>query len=211
MLKDDYIAGLFKSHLPKGLLWRRRGGTEYLNPANAGRFPTWSWAHLDGPIDCLHFSMDWLYVNNTVVHDIHAELVDPHNVFGQVTSGYIRLRGPCTEISRDDIHEPSKAVDSGDSHYIIEPESIRADIQLDFDFNPDSFSWTSVTLLFIGEYEDLNISNAPYQSNLGLILVPVQCRDATTFERAGTFQSFRREEDIDLLSDPKNYMDLNII
>ncbi|PMD47717.1 HET-domain-containing protein [Hyaloscypha variabilis F] len=211
ILKDDYIAGQFKSHLPKGLLWRRRSGTEYLNPANAARFPTWSWAHSEGPIDCLHFTMDWLYMKNTVVHDIHVELVDPHNVFGQVTSGYIRLRGPTMEISRDDIHEPSKAVDSADSHYFIEPESFRADIQLDFDFNPGSFSWTSVTLLFIGEYEDLNISHAPFQSNLGLILVPAQCHDATTFERVGTFQSFRWEEDQDLQSDPKNYVDLTII
>jgi hypothetical protein len=155
--------------------------------------------------------MDWLYIKNTVVHDIHVELVDPHNVFGQVTSGYIKLRGPTMEISRDDFHEPSKAVGSGDSYYFIEPESFRRDIELDFDFNPGSFSWKSVTLLFIGEYEDLNISNAPFKSNLGLILLPAQCHDATTFERAGTFQSFRWEDDEDFQDDSKNYMDLTII
>ena len=42
----SYVAGLWRDHLPFGLLWRKAG--EWLKPAPTYRAPTWSWAAWDG-------------------------------------------------------------------------------------------------------------------------------------------------------------------
>ncbi|KAF7507839.1 hypothetical protein GJ744_010003 [Endocarpon pusillum] len=53
---DQYLAGLWRSHLPAALLWHRRLGTRlrpfyaHFDTRRSARAPSWSWASLDGSI-----------------------------------------------------------------------------------------------------------------------------------------------------------------
>ncbi|KAJ4247465.1 hypothetical protein NW762_013140 [Fusarium torreyae] len=85
-LDDEYVAGLWRSHLIEGLLWQGlkcRRNQEY-------KAPSWSWASMDG-IPALR-----------VQHNHHtlAEVLDVKvklkgsNPYGEVTGGRIRIRAP---------------------------------------------------------------------------------------------------------------------
>jgi len=48
-MKTEYLAGLWRSHLPYTLLWSaRRGKAKRLSPGIA---PSWSWASISGPVE----------------------------------------------------------------------------------------------------------------------------------------------------------------
>nr|OQO25279.1 hypothetical protein B0A51_08842 [Rachicladosporium sp. CCFEE 5018] len=92
-----YAAGLFQVHLPYDLLWRHRG-----ERAVTWRAPTWSWASIDGAIEMSPAAGGTSYDANcqtyTEVRSVHVDLVDPQNVYGQLRSAKIYLRGyviPC--------------------------------------------------------------------------------------------------------------------
>jgi hypothetical protein len=52
MEDDEYVAGMWKSDLIKGLLWRRKFGEESVGISTEWRAPSWSWAKacINGPI-----------------------------------------------------------------------------------------------------------------------------------------------------------------
>ncbi|OQO03993.1 hypothetical protein B0A48_10636 [Cryoendolithus antarcticus] len=93
----EYVAGLFQQHLPYDLVWRHRG-----ERSESYRAPTWSWASIDGPID-MRFTNRCPPCNlccqaYTEVLAVHVDLVDPLNVYGQLKSAELCLRGyviPC--------------------------------------------------------------------------------------------------------------------
>jgi hypothetical protein len=95
LLKSTYAAGLWRCHLPYSLLWTAKSGayrsTDYLAPS-------WSWVSVEGPIsfpDGMRevFNLLKLKGECATVLDIGIDLVTPTDPFGQVKSGWIRLRG----------------------------------------------------------------------------------------------------------------------
>ncbi|OAL45520.1 HET-domain-containing protein [Pyrenochaeta sp. DS3sAY3a] len=88
---DNYLAGLWKSHLPLGLLW------SCAQPFKQGKFqtyraPSWSWASLVGQVD-------WFNANFTEV-DPMLEVVScvtnpahPQAPYGAVQSGLLTVQG----------------------------------------------------------------------------------------------------------------------
>jgi hypothetical protein len=85
-MQDEYIAGLWRSHLIQGLLWeglRARRVSEY-------RAPSWSWTSMDGTP-----GMGLLdeYEPLAEVLDVKVNLKGA-NPYGEVTGGYIKLRAP---------------------------------------------------------------------------------------------------------------------
>lgn len=85
-MPDEYIAGLWRSHLIEGLLWqglRARRVSEY-------RAPSWAWASMDGipGIGLLHE-----YESLAQVLDVKVNLKGA-KPYGEVTGGYIKLRAP---------------------------------------------------------------------------------------------------------------------
>ena len=58
------------------------------------RAPSWSWVSQDGPVSQRASFKD---LDNCIpwatVEDVHMDLVDPNNVFGQVKAGYLRVTG----------------------------------------------------------------------------------------------------------------------
>ncbi|KAH6960165.1 heterokaryon incompatibility protein-domain-containing protein [Fusarium avenaceum] len=101
----DYLAGIFRPHLPWALLWHREPNTsdpmhdkqplgeELFTP---GGVPTWSWASCKFPVKSYPHTVTQFLVNGTVLVDVKcAEVVlaDKENPYGQVKSGKIELVG----------------------------------------------------------------------------------------------------------------------
>jgi hypothetical protein len=103
LIDDEYLAGIWRSTIPKALLWY----ISTYHPAKEVppfrptpyRAPSWSWASVEGQIH----NTSWLYSsyididpNSTSCVQIHEAMITPlveGDVYGQVTSGYLRLSG----------------------------------------------------------------------------------------------------------------------
>jgi hypothetical protein len=69
-------------------------GNTKKSSVRAYRAPSWSWVSQDGPVSQrasfkdLDSCIPW-----ATVEEVHMDLVDPNNVFGEVKSGYLRVTG----------------------------------------------------------------------------------------------------------------------
>ncbi|KAK0124806.1 hypothetical protein ONS96_008687 [Cadophora gregata f. sp. sojae] len=97
---QDYIAGLWKSNLIYGLLYRVERDSAIIPSRFSDRAPSWSWASVYGVIT--FFPQDygnlaqWPYTTVVSAHIDHNG--DP---YGQLKGGSIQLRGPLSEIPLD--------------------------------------------------------------------------------------------------------------
>jgi hypothetical protein len=86
----EYLAGIWSFNLVHGLLWHCFGRTK-LRFYNA---PSWSWASVDGEVD-VHSHHDSRFCDKLVeVIEARTFHSSPNMVYGTVTDGYIRLKGP---------------------------------------------------------------------------------------------------------------------
>ncbi|KAK4465331.1 heterokaryon incompatibility protein-domain-containing protein [Cladorrhinum samala] len=100
---DEYLAGLWKSQLPRALLWCTHRIRPCYRPPGAYRAPSWSWMSVEGPIWLDHApplghrsaEVDVL----TEVVGVGVHLVDENHRTGFVKGGYIRLKAMITEFS----------------------------------------------------------------------------------------------------------------
>jgi len=90
VLQDTYLAGLWQRYLPSQLLWTYEApGTR----PTKYRAPSWSWASIDAPTNRA------LKPGRTHEQDLLAGILSVSvesptgDTTGQVTSGYIRVRG----------------------------------------------------------------------------------------------------------------------
>jgi hypothetical protein len=93
-LGDDYVAGLWKRDLHRGLLWSAVSSTKRLQSLHRYRAPSWSWASL--PATCA------FAVRGTILQDIDTrpfEIVeaqattDKWDRYGEVKSAYLLVKG----------------------------------------------------------------------------------------------------------------------
>jgi hypothetical protein len=121
VLKDMYRAGHFKSKLLHSLLWQCKPISAY--QSTEYRAPSWSWASMDAGVNWdrrmttafrsaiksdLKIATgekkgktpQWpeAMTPSASIIDMHAELVDPANEYGQVYPGFITLNGPFVEV-----------------------------------------------------------------------------------------------------------------
>jgi len=96
VMRDEFIAGLWRQHLMEGLLWSIRVNTRTVGPSEY-RAPTWSWASKDGyVIHAEPFNANWI-VARAVSVQCNATSNDPTappQQFGMVTSGTMTLQAP---------------------------------------------------------------------------------------------------------------------
>ncbi|KAK0644285.1 heterokaryon incompatibility protein-domain-containing protein [Cercophora newfieldiana] len=90
----SYVAGLWRDHLPFGLLWRKAG--EWLRPAPTYRAPTWSWAAWDGRA-MFYNVVDLEGDAVRVIPDVEGieAVVTPSGVDprGRLASGFLKITG----------------------------------------------------------------------------------------------------------------------
>ena len=84
--EQDYLAGLWKSQLPQGLLWRIQDG----RAPPRYRAPSWSWASLDG---ALTFSETTSGVRETCIEIMETNIKHKYDPFLLVEGAILRVRG----------------------------------------------------------------------------------------------------------------------
>lgn len=99
-LKDDYVAGMWRSSPPQALLWRpdreydglfKRSFTPYA--PSMYRAPSWSWASLEGKV-AYPFAR-WASEEKTISRILDMQCTVPgSNPYGKVTNGYLMIHGP---------------------------------------------------------------------------------------------------------------------
>jgi hypothetical protein len=104
-LKDQYVAGLWKSTLLEDLLWKATFSSARMPPSQF-RAPSWSWASVKGRIDPGPFNSPW----GGTYEDPHVYLAEIMNVQivstgaernGQIESGFLSILG----LLFKDVHE----------------------------------------------------------------------------------------------------------
>lgn len=98
-LNDEYLAGIWRRDLPRGLLWSpHRSETlsdiEYrdkLQKPDTYRAPSWSWTSIEGPIGFDYCSFGSIIAS---VLEVEVHISSPLNPYGQVSGGSLKIRGP---------------------------------------------------------------------------------------------------------------------
>src|SRR3569833_2098066 len=115
---EEYLAGLWRKSLPRGLLWQAPHLLSGTTPDEAQartvraklseyRAPSWSWASLDGRV-CFHDAVPdtagprVTIENNSVTFSLLEARTTPTglNPLGQVEGGFLKVRGPMRRFIR---------------------------------------------------------------------------------------------------------------
>ena len=97
---DEYLAGLWRADLAKGLVWKSIHNHRNADPSLADmvipyRAPTWSWARSDCGMAVPVYGLG---ADKTRTYHLHLEIISAHielaggNLFGQVKNGYLQVR-----------------------------------------------------------------------------------------------------------------------
>lgn len=91
---DQYLAGLWRRHLPYHLLWSKRKHLRHGTNSLDYCAPSWSWASIKDQVDMYPVSTS--SDNEVILVDIVEAEVIPvgEDETGQLVGGYIKLRGP---------------------------------------------------------------------------------------------------------------------
>ncbi|KAM5520115.1 tol protein [Fusarium oxysporum f. sp. phaseoli] len=89
---DQYLAGLWRSHLPQALCWGTDNTFTRSMRTSAYTAPSWSWASMTGPIQLAGLSP---FANDTFVsvESVWLKHADESHSTGLIHGGYIKLRG----------------------------------------------------------------------------------------------------------------------
>ncbi|XEU99679.1 hypothetical protein FSHL1_004966 [Fusarium sambucinum] len=95
-LSDDYVAGMWRSHLQGGLLWWAYAMEVIPTRYEVYVAPTWSWASIEGRVITANYESDRVeYVYG--VDGYKLEYATEDNM-GAVRSGWLRLKGQLREL-----------------------------------------------------------------------------------------------------------------
>ncbi|KAF2805678.1 HET-domain-containing protein [Mytilinidion resinicola] len=97
ILNDDYVAGLWKHHLIRGLIWHVQPNKPFMI-AKPYRAPSWSWASIDGPIDTSLSQNACNPLATILACQTTGSNVD---VFGNLTDGFIELTATLIHMPRE--------------------------------------------------------------------------------------------------------------
>lgn len=98
---DDYLAGLWRNSLIEDLLWQ---GLKVHRVAEY-RAPSWSWASVDGT-PAMGLSCKWKALGEVLGYQVERK---GKNAFGEVRSGWIKLRAPLVPLIMDGKIDPEES------------------------------------------------------------------------------------------------------
>ena len=92
--KSTYVAGLWRNSLASNLLWKSKSPSRLFSKNYLA--PTFSWASVDSPVEMVELLEDagpdeWSSTVETV--ESHIDLKSATSPFGEVTGGFLRLKG----------------------------------------------------------------------------------------------------------------------
>ena len=194
--EDDYLAGLWRKQLPSGLMWTARNGLQASGRPtfrpDTYRAPSWSWASVEGMIEILPEVSVEGETQVDLCQVLEAKTTPMgEDTTGQVSDGYIRLRG--------------RLLDTEDLSFHTSPKGEVVQIVRSRDGDP-SKSWINCQIDDVVQWSPKNNVLLPVlhcdhrspQSCMlkGLVLVPVEgCAD--TYERVGTWNDNANREGTD--------------
>jgi hypothetical protein len=182
---DDYMAGLWASSLPEGLLWRVMGAAVKRRPPGY-RAPSWSWACLDDRIEPQFYSSSSAMNDRLQILEHKIRLANPNIHFGSVTSAHLVVRGRIQHV----LFKVPSAIDlssllslSGLQHPDLQGPSATLGSMSSLDaqeeaLTTDDDGLTSVVCL------EVSVGSDDRQRSEGLILLP---RGDKCFSRLGVY------------------------
>ena len=193
---DDYLAGLWRAHLPSALMWTTHNGLqangEPTHRPGTYRAPSWSWASVEGLIEVFSGARPgeerWLELCQILDASTTALGED---TTGQVSDGYIKLRG--------------RLLGTEDLSFHTSPKGKVVQIARSCDGDP-SKSWINCQIDDVAQWSPrsnvllpiLQCDHRSPQSCMlkGLVLVPVDGR-SDTYKRIGTWNDNANRDGID--------------
>jgi hypothetical protein len=164
-LKDEYLAGMWRSCLLDSLLWvadpefHPKRSAEY-------RAPSWSWASIDGPVG--FWGKDWGNDNLISISDVKV-FPATENRTGQVLEGYLDLHGILLRASYFGLD--SDKLFTG--LYLTDAPSLDSDeFEHPLSCSPDNWDKLSYEALFLLPFYCLTGASSPYFDGLVLQAQP---------------------------------------
>ena len=190
MLQDEYLAGLWNGTLASDLLWmvingKQANGLPSKRP-DQYRAPSWTWATLDGHIKPGRPNIDRVLIS---IEEAGTDPLVRGNPFGEVTSGWIRLRGALLQGEITPPHPPALRSDRlsvhGTARNVTGDQYVFPDVQ-------DEVFEQPLFLLFVcstNHYDHTEIQGPA-----------LHCIDPTkgTYRRVGLFEGNYKKLDQDL-------------
>ncbi|KAK4113368.1 HET-domain-containing protein, partial [Canariomyces notabilis] len=210
ILKDEYVAGMWRRYLEGELLWmvdagkRKRqilGRQPKPRPVEY-RAPSWSWASVDGPVTPgrAPINVESLLIK---VEDVHLSY-QTGDTTGQVTGGWLRLRGILKELKL-----VGKILDNGwhvwhmyldGVKVAILPDDFTAGGALTLDnFEGDFDEEYGNALLFAMCARKTQRSDGLVNRQMFILLFRLVNREKAVFERIGVFETFDEEVETEVL------------
>jgi hypothetical protein len=196
---NDYLAGIWSSALPQGLLWCSEGSQN--TKSNDYVAPSWSWASFHGQVG--HYEEISNSITLTSAIDVVSAktiLLSIQHPYGSVLGGHIRIRGPLLEasLSRSHIrHGYSLSL----SRHEVDPVYSFANMDV---YQEHSIGERVFVLVLLQEKKPRNVRQEASQRLLtmaGLVLEPIRLSKGQ-FRRTGIFMVYRFVR----YSDIKNYL-----
>ncbi|KAH7123634.1 heterokaryon incompatibility protein-domain-containing protein [Dendryphion nanum] len=206
LIQDDYVAGLWKSAMTMGLLWRmnhserRREGKIQVSRLADSAVPTWSWASMHGNVFMLAISDAKLKAAGA---DIHAEVKEfnltpvANDIFGSLSSAELKIRAqfwPASFLSHDLRSELMRRygraeyfpfLDLGDGNWSSGGFDCVLDVPLQPEELKEVMGWFIIPVV--------SLRHAGSVITQGLIVRKAEGRKTGWWERCGFFM-YRNEE-----------------
>jgi hypothetical protein len=108
-IEDQYVAGMWRCHLPQSLLWFRFKIAETYRSLAGYKAPSWSWMSVDGPASLgINFGQESQTSQNRYCcsfEDVCLSLVDKGNITGRLQGGFIHIRGHLLGLRNEGVDE----------------------------------------------------------------------------------------------------------
>lgn len=197
---DEYAAGLWRGSLPQCLLWRMIPSYRTYSRADSVLCaPSWSWGSVEGVVE---FLFGWpREMRGGLIEVLQiSTTARGSNRFGEITGGWMDVRGPCAPIRFQAGFEATIRWSGHEYKFALNTtkRSRGKKEGLWWDEHPEKDKNKMYVLLlgFEGSYEQ----GASVDAYHGLLLQRIEGNEARTFQRAGVFINYAIEAGLNVSS-----------